>query len=560
MARRQKKEIEFDEIFLDSRNALGFDRRSREGALERPISKEPFTALWWVFAVILLFFLVRAGFLQIVKGEDFYARSENNYLRVRSKELARGLIYDRSGEILVKNDFQDNSWKRTYPPSGFFHALGFLSRAEYPPEFTGFGAGASGLEASYDDILRGKPQEQIEEVNKKGEVLESGILQKGAEGEGILTTLSKNLQIKLAEAISETMSAHAFKGGAGIFLDPKTGEVLALVSMPDFDPNILEAGDKNLIEKLLADSSEPFFNRAISGLYPPGSIVKLALAAGALNEGVIDPDKKILSTGSISLPNPYDAAHPNVFPDWKQLGWVNMREAIAQSSDVYFYEIGGGYQDQKGLGPWNIKKYLSLFGFAERSGVDLPGEKAGHLPDPTEKQGGRDWTIGDTYNIAIGQGDMTITPIEAAIYVATVANLGNMPYPHLVRARTDASGMALETFSYPFKKQDIISKEFLKIVHEGMRDAVVYGTAKGLGALPVEMAAKTGTAEIGDTAKVNSWSIGFFPYQDPEIAFAIVMEAGPRANTIGATYVASEVTRWILDTGFLAKLKNDKLK
>lgn len=560
MARGRSKEIEFDEIFLDSRNALGFDRLSREGTVEKPVSKDLFILLGWVFAAVIFFFLARAGLLQIAKGEDFYSRSENNYLRAFSKEPPRGIIYDRFGEILARNDFEDGSWKRVYPSFGFFHALGFLSRADHPPEFSGFGSGASGLEAAYDDILRGKPTKQIEEVNKKGEVLGSGILQKGSEGGGILTALSKDLQIKLAETISETMSARAFKGGAGVFLNPKTGEVLALASMPDFDPNVLESGNKDLIKKLLADPSEPFFNRAIAGLYPPGSIVKLALAAGALNEGVIDPDKKILSAGSISLPNPYDAAHPNIFPDWKPLGWVNMREAIAESSDVYFYEIGGGYQDQKGLGPWNIKKYLSIFGFAERSGVDLPGEKEGRLPDPTEKQDGRDWTIGDTYHIAIGQGDMAVTPIGAAVYAATVANFGNMPYPHLVRASADSRGKVVEEFSYPFKKEGIISKDFLKIVRDGMRDAVLYGTAKGLGALPVEIAAKTGTAEIGDTDKVHSWSIGFFPYEDPEIAFAIVMEAGPRSNTIGATYVASEVIRWIADTGFLAKLKDDKLK
>ena len=201
-----------------------------------------------------------------------------------------------------------------------------------------------------------------------------------------------------------------------------------------------------------------------------------------------------------------------------------------------------------------------MFGFEEKTGIDLPGEKAGHLPDPSEKQGGRDWTIGDTYHVAIGQGNMVITPIAAAVYVAAVANFGDMPYPHLVRARADLSGNTLETFLYPFKKQGVVSKEFLKIVREGMRSAVIYGTAKGLGGLPLEIAAKTGTAEIGDTGKVNSWSIGFFPYEDPQIAFAVVMEAGPRENTIGATYVVSEVARWAADTGFLSKLKDDKLK
>src|SRR3989344_5718810 len=153
------------------------------------------------------------------------------------------------------------------------------------------------------------------------------------------------------------MLERGFTGGAGVFIDVRSGEILALVSFPEFDPNLLN----ELAGKLLRDERKPFLNRAISGLYPPGSIVKPALAAAALAEHIITPDKKILSAGSIALPNPYDANRPNIFPDWKAHGWVDMRQALAVSSDVYFYEIGGGYQDQQGLGAWNIKKYLSLF-------------------------------------------------------------------------------------------------------------------------------------------------------------------------------------------------------
>jgi len=227
--------------------------------------------------------------------------------------------------------------------------------------------------------------------------------------------------------------------------------------------------------------------------------------------------------------------------------------------NVYFYEVGGGYQGQKGLGPWNIKKYLFMFGFGEKSGIDLPEEKSGHLPDPSEKQGGRDWAIGDTYHMAIGQGDVTVTPIQMVSYTAAIASDGVLRYPHLVRAVVDKNKKPLQIFSYPPKRVLPVSPDIFKVIKEGMRNSVKFGTAQGLSGLPIEIAAKTGTAEIGGTNTVNSWSIGFFPHENPRVAFAVLMEGGPRQNTVGATYVAAQVLRWITDTGFLSKLDNDIL-
>jgi len=555
--KNNNREIEVDEIFLDQKNAPGFHQENMEGVLENPIKNRIFWFLGVFLVSMLTVFGLRVGYLQLARGEELKDRSEKNYLRVVSLETQRGIIYDRDGNLLAYDEVIEAENLRKYPSVGFLHVLGFLTA---PEKEGGAPKGASGLEATYDEILRGSPDKNIEEIDAKGNILGQGILEKGQEGKNILTGLSRDLNIKLAGAINSTKEERGFKGGAGIFMDIKSGEILALASAPEFDPNLLEQKNTSEeINKLLHDEGKPFLNRAVSGLYAPGSIVKPALAAGALLENIITPDKKILSTGSISLPNPYDPARPNVFLDWKAHGLVDMRQALAVSSDVYFYEVGGGYQDQKGLGPWNIKKYFSMFGFEEKTGIDLPGEKAGHLPDPSEKQGGRDWTIGDTYHMAIGQGDVTVTPVEIVSYAAAIASDGAFHYPHLVRAIVDKNKKPSQVFSYPLRRVLPISPDIFKVIKEGMRDSAKFGTAQGLSGLPIEIAAKTGTAEIGGTNTVNSWSIGFFPYENPRVAFVVLMEGGPSQNTVGATYVAAQVIRWITDTSFLSKLDNDIL-
>ena len=537
ISKHKQDNIEVDEIFLDSANLPGYDRENLEGTLENPIRKSFFLWLGWIFLIFGIIFAGKVSFLQIVRGAEFRERASKNYLKVITEYSARGLIYDRDGKALVKNIVLDGKLRRVYPSAGFLHVLGFKNE--------------SGLEASYDEILRGVQTKKAEEIDANGNSISSGILEKGKPGKNIQTTLSSDLQTKFAEIIFSTIKERGFLGGAGIILNPADGEILALVSEPEFDPNILIFNPtEESVNKLLKDPGKPFFNRAVSGLYPPGSIVKPALAIAALVENIISPNKKILSTGSISLPNPYNPIKPNVFLDWKAHGWVDMKEALAVSSDVYFYEIGGGYQDQKGLGPWNIKKYLAMFGFSSLSGIDLGGEARGHIPDPDEKQDGRDWTIGDTYNISIGQGDILVTPLQAAVYAMALANKGDMSYPHIVKAILDQDKSIVEKFDYPPKQKINISSEVFDVARAGMRQAVLTGTAYGLAGLPVELAAKTGTAEIGDTDKVHSWSIGFFPYENPKFAYAVLMESGPRSNTIGATYVASQIIRWMADNGF----------
>ena len=341
-------------------------------------------------------------------------------------------------------------------------------------------------------------------------------------------------------------------GGAGVIMDARNGEIITSTSFPEYDSEILSLGkDTEKINGYLNDKRKIFLDKNISGLYTPGSIVKPFLALGALAEGVIDPYKKILSTGSISIPNPYFKDQKTIFKDWKVNGWTNMMEALAVSSDIYFYEIGGGFENQKGLGIANIEKYAKLFGFGDKTGIDLPDEKKGTIPNPEwkiKKFKGDPWRIGNTYHTAIGQYGFQITPIEMARAVSAIANNGKLLTPHLILGDSVKPARTTDAVRSGGENQTTvinIPKEYFDIVHQGMRLAVTSGTAVSLNVPYAQVAAKTGTAQIGVAKnKVNSWVIGFFPYENPKYAFAIMMEAGPSATGSGA---ASTIMRQLLD-------------
>ena len=218
-----------------------------------------------------------------------------------------------------------------------------------------------------------------------------------------------------------------------------------------------------------------------------------------------------------------------------------MAKEIALSSVVYFYEIGGGYQDQKGLGIVNIDKYADMFGIAEKTGVDLNGEKSGVIPSPDWKAktflNDGTWRIGDTYNTSIGQYGFQVTPLQMARAVAGIANNGNIPTPHV-----KLSDAALE------KQKKIIPVDpaKMKIIQDAMRQVVTSGTAQALNIPQIKVAAKSGTAQIGlGNTNTNSWIVGFFPYDNPKYSFAVLMERGPKAASGNATQVMSEVVKYM---------------
>jgi penicillin-binding protein 2 len=322
-------------------------------------------------------------------------------------------------------------------------------------------------------------------------------------------------------------------------MNVQNGEILTSTSFPEYNSEILSLGkDTKKIQDYLNDKRKVFLDRTISGLYTPGSIVKPFFAIGALTEGVIDPYKKILSTGSISISNPYFPDKKTVFKDWRANGWTDMREAIAVSSDIYFYEIGGGFERQKGMGIVNIEKYAKLFGIGEKTGVDLPDEKGGVIPSPLWKIKnfkGEVWRIGDTYNTTIGQYGFQVTPMEMVRAVSTIANYGSFITPHYISENTEKIISKID-----------LKKEYFDVAREGMRQCVLMGTCILLNVPYVQVAAKTGTAQIGiNKNKVNSWIIGFFPYENPKYAFTIMMESGPSGNNVGTSSIMRQLLDWM---------------
>ncbi len=537
-------EIAPDEIFLDSSNLPNFDVHQFEGRFEKPITKKTIFLLGSFFILIGIVFISRVGVLQISKGDSFKKRSENNRLQHTPLFSERGIIYDRNGVELAWNSPGDNVFpKRSYiDKRGLSHILGYIGYPKkdnkgiyYQTEFTG----KDGIEKFYNDELAGSNGLKIVETDALMNVRSESIIKPPQDGGNITLSIDAQVQSRLYDLMDSLAKDRGFSGGAGVIMSIDTGELLALASFPEYDSSILaEGSNRSAIRSFQNDKRKPFLNRPVSGLYTPGSIVKPFVALGALNEGVISPDKKILSTGSISVQNPYYPELKSVFTDWKAHGWVDIRDALAVSSNVYFYEVGGGFENQKGLGISNIEKYAKKFGLGELTGVDMPGEVNGVIPNPkwkAERFNGEKWRVGDTYHTAIGQYGFQVTPIQMVRAIAAIASEGKVVLPNLVLGK-----------QIKIEEIDGIEENNFKIVKEGMRQAVTAGTAKGLNIPQVTVAAKTGTAELGVSKKlVNSWIVGFFPYEDPKFSFTIVMEKGPRKNTVGGLFVMRQLLEWM---------------
>ncbi|MEK7124561.1 MAG: penicillin-binding transpeptidase domain-containing protein, partial [Patescibacteria group bacterium] len=341
------------------------------------------------------------------------------------------------------------------------------------------------------------------------------------------------------------------KKGAAVALDPRNGAVLAMVSYPAYDNNIFSGRIlQEDFNNLQNDPYQPFFNRAISAQYPTGSTIKPFLASAALQENIISPNKIINDPGYILVKNQYDPSITYKFGGVIPHGPVDMREAIAVSSNIYFYTIGGGYENQQGLGPTRIKKYLDLFGWEEKTGIDLPGEFSGFVPSPEWKQEYKNegWWDGDTYNLSIGQSDLQVTPLQVALAYSAIANGGTLYKPQVAKSIAEGSGKdakIIEEFHPQVIRQNFISPENISIVRQGMRDCVQkpYGSCVVLNNLPVAVAGKTGTAETNKEGFFNTWSSNFAPYDNPEIVFVATIESveGLRAATLP---VAHEVLQY----------------
>ncbi len=540
------REIDPDEIFLDSQNLPEFNRHQFEGRLERPISRKVIVSVLGTFGLILVAILWQSFSLQVRNGDTYAKKSTQNRLHQTLIFGSRGVFYDRNKTYLAWNviDKDEPSFaKRKYlDKPGISSLLGYL---KYPSkDRAGFYykvdfEAQDGLEKYYNEYVAPQHGLKIVETNVHGAVQSESLLKPPKDGASVTLTIDARLQEELYQAIDGLAKEKGFQGGAAVVMDVETGELLSMVSFPEYDSQTLTDGqDTSAIKKVLTDSHKPFLNRVVNGLYTPGSVVKPFVALAALEEGIITPEKEIVSTGSISIPNPFDPTKPTVFKDWKAHGAVDMRRALAVSSDVYFYEVGGGFENQKGLGIANIEKYMRIFGFGAPPPGDFSGQ-AGSIPSPEWKRqnfNGEAWNIGNTYHTAIGQYGFQVTPLQMVRATAALANGGKLLEPRIIHEEETTPNYTV----VPIKTSSF------EVVRGGMLDAVRSGIAGAILLPGVSVAAKTGTAELGTQKKlVNSWIMGFFPYEHPQYAFAIVMEKGPRDNIVGAAYVARQFFEWL---------------
>ena len=409
--------------------------------------------------------------------------------------------------------------------------------------------GKTGLEKYYESYLRGETGQSKSVVSANGAQMGDQTISQSEPGDNLVLNIDAGLQEQVYNALEKSIKGVGAKKGAAVAMDPKTGAVLALVSYPSYDDNLFSGGiSQTEYSKILNDPSQPLFNRAISGKYPTGSTIKPFEASAALQEKIISPTKLINDPGYITVHSQYD---PNIVYTYGGVmphGLVDMRKAIAVSSNIYFYTVGGGYEDQQGLGPTRIKKYLSLFGWDQKTGIDLQGEYSGFIPDPDwkKKTKGQSWWDGDTYNLAIGQSDLQTTPLQVASAYCVIANGGTLYKPQIVnKIISGNTENAVQEFAPQVVRSGFIDPQNLQIVREGMRDGVQkpYGLSKMLNDLPVKVAAKTGTAEIGLLDHYNVWSSVFAPYEDPQIVLVVTIENVKGLGSVTLP-VAHDVLSW----------------
>ena len=350
--------------------------------------------------------------------------------------------------------------------------------------------------------------------------------------------------------------------GAAIAMNPKTGEILALVSVPGFNNNLFANGiSTEDYKSLLENKNLPLFNRAISGTYPPGSTIKMVTAAAALQENVVTAKTIINDNGVLVINNQFNPSIKYNFYGWKRngLGPMNVKSAIAESSDIYFYTVAGGHPSSKieGLGAEKLASYYRRFGMGAITGIDIQGEKPGIVADPEWKASyfnndpiSSKWYLGDTYHIAIGQGDMLTTPLQVAVWTAAIANNGTVNKPHLLKEVLTQSGEVVERPKLEKLINAQINPQHMKAIQEGMRENVIgaNGSGRQLAALSITAAGKTGTSQFdgADPSRTHAWFTSYAPYENPEIVITVLVEAGGEGHA-AAVPIVKDALKWWAD-------------
>jgi len=380
--------------------------------------------------------------------------------------------------------------------------------------------GKYGIEKYYDDYLRGIPGGVRVEVDALGHQRKILGEKKMVPGNNLILTIDGRLQEIAYRALGE-------RRGCVVAMNPKNGEILALVSKPSFDPN--------KVEKYLKAKGNPLLNRVIQGQYPPGSIFKIITEIAALEEGVISENDRIECTGEMEVGD-------RVFHCWKEEGhgWIDINLALPFSCNIFFGTIG------MRLGSATLLEYAKKFGFGEPTGIDLPGEKPGYIPPPQ--------ISGGPLNLAIGQGAILATPIQLLSLISTVANGGNIWKPYVVKEIVSPEGKVIKSFSPVLRKTVYISPETLEILKRGLRNVVVFGTGVNAQVENLKVAGKTGTAQRA-SSELELPTHGAFacyaPADDPEISLVVFLDTG--SSAVAARIAGNILREYFSDNKILGK-------
>lgn len=388
--------------------------------------------------------------------------------------------------------------------------------------------GRTGVEFGFENYLRGEHGQIFFDQTSKRYLTTAS-----HPGQTVVLNIKGDVQEHLYAAVNEVLRMYGLKFGSAVAQNPQTGEVLGMVSFPSYDNNDLSGEiNEEQYKKYFVSKDRPLFNRAIGGRFNPGSTIKVVLALAGLKEGVVTPRTTFTdSTGYVTIQNIYNPEIVYTYRDWRIQGTVDLKKALAWSSDLYFYAVGGGPpaggNKIKGLGFERLEKYFRAFLIDQSLKIDIPGESAGFVPSEQWKiaKFGQPWFMGDTYNVSIGQGDLLVTPLWLSSYISAIANGGTIYRPWLVDKIVDGERKDVRVFDVEKLATLPFDRATLDIVREGLREVVLSGTGQILKSVPVPVAAKTGTAEVFAGGKnLNSLLVAFAPYDNPEIAISVVIE------------------------------------
>lgn len=551
--KKKKYSFNFEEVIQDFGLKESTTKKNFENKINTRLNARGVYILSFFVSVVFLVFVFFSFKLQVLEYAKYLQKSNNNQFTSIPILPTRGSILDRKGEVLAKSEKtktdtgdEGNGYERIYTDrEGFGHLLGYVN---YPQKdssgvyFQNNFEGVSGLEAYYDQLLAGRVGKRLYERDAATSTVNNTfVVDYPIEGKDIKTSIDADLQEFTYKKMKAFVEEKQFQSGTAIIMDIETGQILVMTNYPEYDPKkmIPNSASPTLrneyINRINNDKTFPLLNRAIAGTFAPGSTMKPIFALAALQLGLIDPVTSIFSSGRIEVPNAIDPTKKAIFRDWKAHGWVNVRTALANSSDVFFYAVGGGYENQKGMGIDTIVEWSKAFGVDTVTGIDLGGEMIGNVPSPEWKLKifKETWRLGDTYNSSIGQFGFLVTPIGLLKLTTAVATHGDLITPKI---RIDENPPIIK------KVSENVNEEWYKVVNEGMRMVVTQGTAKNLNSKYFEVAGKSGTAEVGvKKENIQSWIAGYFPYKKPKYAFVFLCSMGLRNISPTPNVLAREV-------------------